>query len=114
MSVKPRRDRRITTLHGALRQLSRHCRVYGDELQQALARNDREWLATEFRSRAVQLLMDIEALAALAAEEPEPPYAVYAVMRTSVEFMAGLCVVAGRPELKPGFLKLLADCPISL
>lgn len=109
--IKPRKDRRITTLHGALRQLSKHCEAYGAELHRAIERNDAVWLAAEFRPRVLQILVDIEALAMLAAEEPEPPYAVYDALRASTEFMVSLCDLAGLPAMKSEILKTLAEDP---
>lgn len=114
MSVKPHRDRRVTTLCGALRQLSRHCGIAINEVRRALDENDAKWLATEFRSHAIQILMDIEVLATLAAEEPDPPEAVCGVMRAGVEFMVSLCEMAGLPDMKRELLKTRADCPISV
>ena len=114
MSIKPHRDRRITTLHGALRQLSRHCWRYADELKRAIDENDAQWFATEFRSHVRQVLMDLEVLAELAAEEPDPPTAVYGVMHAGVEFMVRLCDMAGLPDMKRELLKIIADCPINV
>ncbi len=113
--MKPHKDRRITTLHGALRQLSRHCGLYAEELKRALDRNDTVWLETEFRSHAIQIMMDIETLAGLAsAEEWDPPYAVYGVIRSAMMFMVGLCDIVGQPDRKRELLQIIADCPISL